>query len=75
MESTIGTRQRWLAIAAVLEAAHDLEGAMTKGDPLHGPIHALTDQLGARLMTELELDPAGTYSLEELVRAAREQAA
>ena len=74
MESTIATRQRWLAMAQVLEAAHDLEGAMTEGDPLRGPVHALIDQLGARLMTELALDPGGPYAPEELVRLAREQA-
>ena len=74
MESTIATRKRWLAIAGMLEAAHDLEAAMTPADPLREPARALMDQLGARLVTELELDPDRPYALEELVRAARERA-
>jgi hypothetical protein len=75
MESTLAARDRWLALARVLEAAHDLETAMTPADPLRGPTRALIDQLSARLVTELELDPSRPYAAEELVRAARERAA
>jgi hypothetical protein len=78
METTMGsplaTRERWLAMARVLQAARDLEAAMTEGDPLRGPVRALMDQLGARLVTELELDPGRPYAPEELVRVARERA-
>ena len=75
MKSTIATRERVLAMAQVLEAAHALEAAMTEGDPLRGPLRVLMDQLGARLMTELELDPSHPYAPEELVRVARAWAA
>jgi hypothetical protein len=74
MGSTIATRERLLAMARVLEAARDLEAAMTEGDPLRGPTRALMDQLGARLVTELELDPSRPYAPEDLLRMARERA-